>query len=246
MIKGIYQSAAGMLARARHLEVVANNLANSGTTGFRQEAVCFRQTLNSSLAPSNPVTAGEKFVDVEGSGQTTVRQGTLTATGNPLDLALSGDGWFAVETPSGPAYTRDGRFRLNAQGELVTLSGNLVQTLGGTTQIPQGELRISTDGSLVVKNPSGVEQVLDRLRVVTFDPPARLTHARDGLYVTDQEPVEFQYPQVQSGYLEESTVNPVAEMVKMIEISQFYDASARAIQTQDATLGKAVNEVGKA
>lgn len=246
MVKGIYQSAAGMLARQRQLDVVANNLANAGTAGFRQENVCFRESLNSSLAPPNPVTAGERFVEVEGSGERSDRQGTLTPTGNPLDAAIVGDGWFVVETPFGPAYTRDGRFRLNAQGELVTLSGYNVQTLGGTTVLPKGDLHIASDGSLVLKNPGeGPEQVLDRLRVVNFDNSAALTHARDGLYVTNQEASDMQQPSMQVGYVEESTVNVVAEMVKMIEISQFYDASARAIQTQDATLGRAVNDVGK-
>jgi flagellar basal-body rod protein FlgF len=247
MVKGIYQSAAGMLARQRHLEVVANNLANAGTAGFHQENVCFRETLNSSLAPANPVTAGSRFVDVEGSNSQAAQQGTLTSTGNPLDVAIVGKGWFVVETPTGPAYTRDGRFRLNADGELVSLTGYRVQTASGTAMVPQGDVHLATDGSLVVKNPGeGPEQVLDRLKIVDFDNPGSLTHARDGLYVSSKPATDLEQPHLQVGYVEESTVNAVAEMVKMIEINQFYDASVRAIQTQDGTLGKAVNEVGKA
>jgi flagellar basal-body rod protein FlgF len=247
MVKGIYQSGAGMLARQRHLEVVANNLANAGTAGFHQENVCFRETLNSTLAPSNPVTAGSRFVEVEGSNSETNQQGTLTSTGNPLDVAIVGSGWFVLETPTGPAYTRDGRFRLNAAGELVSLTGYKVQTVSGTAMVPQGEAHLATDGALVVKNPGGgPEQVLDRLKIVTFDNPGSLTHARDGLYVSSESPVNLEPPHLQVGYVEESTVNVVSEMVKMIEINQFYDASVRALQTQDGTLGKAVNEVGKA
>jgi flagellar basal-body rod protein FlgF len=247
MVKGIYHSAAGMLARQRHLEIVANNLANANTAGFRQENICFRETLNSSLAPSNPVTGGEKFVDVESTGDRLGRQGTLSPTGNPLDVAIVGEGWFVVETANGPAYTRDGRFSLNAEGELVTLTGYRVQTVGGTLMLPDGQAHFTTDGSLVVKSPGeSPEQVLDRLRVVYFEDPSALRHTSDGLYVSGHEPVELTEPRLQPGYMEESNVNVVAEMVKMIEINQYYDASARALQTQDATLGKAVNEVGKA
>jgi flagellar basal-body rod protein FlgF len=247
MIKGIYQSAAGMLARQRHLEVVANNLANASTAGFHQENVCFRETLNSSLAPANPVTEGSRFVEVEGSNSEAAQQGTLTSTGNPLDVAIVGKGWFAVETPTGPAYTRDGRFRLNAEGELVTLTGYKVQTQNGTAMLPQGDVRLSTDGSLVVKNGGGgPEQALDRLKIVDFGNSAALTHFRDGLYTSRESAQDLEQPRLQVGYVEESTVNAVSEMVKLIEINQFYDASVRAIQTQDSTLGKAVNEVGKA
>jgi flagellar basal-body rod protein FlgF len=246
MIKGIYQSAAGMLARQKHLEVVANNLANVATAGFKQENVCFRETLNSNLAPNVPVTQGARFVDVESGESRVNRQGTLTQTGNPLDAAIVGDGYFTVETPGGPAYTRDGRFHLNTEGELVTLSGYRVLTAGGSNAFPQGDLRLGTDGSLVLKElASGRERVLDRLQVVTFADPTQLEHARDGLFVSKQPPVDLSQVRLEIGCLEESTVNPIAEMVKMIEINQFYDASVRSIQTQDGTLGKAVNEIAK-
>lgn len=246
MVKGIYHSAAGMLARQRQLEVTANNLANATTVGFKQQTLTFKTALNSSLAESRPGAAGERFVDVEGGVQQTLRQGTLSATGNPLDVAIVGEGFFAVETPTGTAYTRDGRFQLNPAGELVTLSGHRVLTAGGTAILPQGELRIGSDGTLLMRNPDGTpDQLLDHLQIVTFADPRRVMHADGGLYLTQQEPIELPNVRLQVGYVEDSTVNVVSEMVKMIETNQYYDASARAIQTQDGTLGKAVNEVGK-
>lgn len=246
MVKGIYHSGAGMLARQRHLEVVANNLANASTVGFKKENVSFQSALSSTLAPARPQAAGESFVEVSGRTQRSGQQGPLQETGNPLDLAIVGEGYFVVETAGGAAYTRDGRFRLNPDGELVTLAGYRVLTEGGTLSLPQGDLRISSDGSLVMNGQEGQpDQVLDRLLIVAFPDPSRLQQANYGLLVTNQEPVEVTEPHVQVGYLEDSNVDAVKEMVQMIEINQYYDASARAIQTQDNTLGKAVNEVGR-
>ncbi len=247
MVKGIYHSAAGMLARQRHLEVVANNLANAKTTGFRQENVAFRSTLNSTLMKSDlPVTAGEKFVDAESGNSPVPAQGPLLATGNPLDVAIHGEGYFVVETEAGLAYTRDGRFQLNEEGELVTYSGHRVLTENGAFIAPQGKLRIASDGSLLVSIPGeNREQILDRMRIVGFPDPEKMTHLQDGFYTSSEEPVDLAPIHLEVGYLEASNVNVVSEMVKMIEINQTYEASARAIQTQDSTLGKAVNEVGK-
>jgi flagellar basal body rod protein FlgG len=244
MVKGIYHAAAGMLARQRHLEVTANNLANAATTGFKHESVCFKSALDSTLIASRPTTAGEKFVEPESSTRM-LNPGAMNATNNPLDVAIVGEGFFVVETANGLAYTRDGRLKLNPNGELVTISGERLCTVGGTSAVPDGDLRIGPDGSLLIRAADGSDQILDRLQIVTFDDPRKLVHAGAGLYITDQEPIELPGVGLQVGYLEESTVNVISEMTKMIEISQLYDASARAIQTQDSTLGRAVNDVGK-
>ncbi|MFH1736023.1 MAG: flagellar basal-body rod protein FlgF [bacterium] len=246
MVKGIYHSAKAMLAGQHHLEVVANNLANASTVGFKQEEIAFRQTLDQSSSSSNPSIAGEKFVTAERGGQGTFKQGVLRETGNPLHVAILGDGYFTVETGNGPAYTRDGRFQLNPEGELVTLSGHRVITAGGTLQIPDGDLRISSDGELVLENEKPAKrQILDRLLVVSFNDPAQLRPVHDGLLTTQQKPGELEEPRLRVGYLEESNVNMVSQMVEMIQIHRFYEASAKAISTQDQILGKAVNEVGK-
>lgn len=246
MIKGIYHSGEGMLAKQRQLEVVANNLANASTIGFKEERVTFKNTLDQASFPPYKYTDGEKFVQAEQDGGVISRQGTLQQTDNPLHAAIVGEGYFAVMTENGLAYTRDGRFELNGEGELVSLTGYRVLTAGGTIQIPEGDLRISPEGELVLtgSGPSQ-ERVLDRLMVVTFDNPGRLKRSRDGLLVTDQKPWEIEEPSLRIGYLEESTVNVVSEMVEMIELNRHYEASAKAIRTQDQTLGKAVNDVGR-
>ncbi|TKJ40287.1 hypothetical protein CEE37_08140 [candidate division LCP-89 bacterium B3_LCP] len=246
MIKGIYHSAEGMLAGQRHLETVSNNLANASTIGYKKEKISFRQALNNSSFPPYPFLSGEKFVQAQRGGQMMNQQGSLKRTDNPLDVAIVGDGFFAVDTGNGLAYSRDGRFALNGEGELVTLTGYPVLTAGGTLQLQDGDLRISPEGELVLyDNGSKREQILDSLMVVAFNDPSQLTPTRDGLLVTDQEPVALDEPVIRVGYLEESTVDVVSGMVEMIELNRMYEASAKAIHTQDQTLSKAVNDVGR-
>ncbi len=246
MVKGIYHSAAGMIAGQRRLEVVANNLANANTTGFKEEKVAFRSRLNAMPLPGSPVTQGEKFVVAERGVYGSDQAGTLEATGNAMHLAIVGSGFFVVETPHGLAYTRDGRFQLNSEGELVTMNGNRVLAEGGAVQIPEGNIRFGPDGSLVYEGEnSQLDRIIDRIRVVTFDDPTSLRPVNNGLLVSQQVPRELTEFRIESGYLEESNVNMVEQMIELIQINKIYEASANAIKTQDATLGKAVNEVGR-
>lgn len=246
MVKGIYHLGAGMIAQQRHLEVVANNLANANTVGFKEERVAFRNALNASSFSPNPVTVGEKFVAATQGVKNPFQQGTLEQTENPLDLAIVGDGYFAVETDGGLAYTRDGRFQLNQEGELVTLNGDHVLTAGGTVQIPQGNIRISSEGEIILADPeSPREQVLDRLSLVTFENPGDLQAGGNGLLFTKQEPLQLDDVKLRVGYVEDSDVDMISQMVDMIQLNRMYDAASKAIQTQDSILGKAVNEVGR-
>jgi flagellar basal-body rod protein FlgG len=246
MIKGIYHSAAGMIANQRQLEIVSNNLANADTAGYKQERVAFRNVLDASPRPEAPVTEGEKFVTSERGLYGVHHQGTFEETQNPLDVAIMGDGFFVVETPHGLAYTRDGRFQLNLDGELTTLTGYRVMTEGGAVQIPEGNLRITTEGELLLQGEDPrLDKVIDRLMLVSFNDPFSLRPTRDGLLVTGQVPHEMEYPRLEPGYVEASNVDVVSAMVEMIQINKLFEASSNAIRTQDASLGKAVNEIAR-
>ncbi len=246
MVKGIYHSAAGMIAQQRQLEVIASNLSNADSMGFKEERVSFRQTLDASPRSEFPITNGESYVVTERGPYGIAQQGTLLATENPLDLAIVGNGFFTVETEQGLAYTRDGRFQLNSEGELVTLSGCRVVTEGGTVQIPDGMLKINQDGELILEGEdSRLDRVIDKLKIVVFDDLAALRPSHDGLIVSQREPMEITQYRVEPGYLEESNVNLISQMIEMIQLNKIYEASSNAIKTQDSTLGKAVNEVGK-
>ncbi len=246
MIKGIYHSAAGMIARQRQMEVIANNLANADTVGFREEIAVFRS--KTPAQADHPVLKGEKLVYAERGIAKTPTFGALRVTDNPLDAAIVGDGYFMIETGNGVAYTRDGRFQISTDGVLVTQAGDPVLTEGGVLQIPEGSsLRVNPDGELIIEGEDGgPDQVIDRLRVVVFPDPGALRPLGDGLFSADQQPLELEEVELKPGYLEDSTVNLVEQMVDMIQVNRLYEASSKAIQTQDATLGKAVNEVGKA
>ena len=240
MIKGIYNSAAGMLPRILKQEVVANNLANAATTGYKKDRVFLNTVLDASLvlqkdALQNPLILSAERVETD------LSQGGLTATGNPLDLALEGSGWFAIDSPTGTMYTRAGAFSMNAQGDLVTASGYRVLGEGGPVNLPEGTVVVTQDGAILVNG-----EELDRLKIVEFEESSALTKVADGLYKAGPGAVETQNTQtrISQGFLENSNVEVIREMVDMITLHRLYQASARALMAQDSTLDKAVNQVG--
>jgi len=244
MIKGLYQAASGMLARQRSLEAITNNLANASTVGFKGEKVVFHAMLNQAIEP-HPVARGQSYPVAEGATTVLTESGTLKPTNNPLDVAIQGQGFFVVDTGAGLAYTRDGRFQLNADGELVTLTGYPIVTERGLSCVPDGELKINQAGELYLKPPDApVEQILDKLLVVGFPSDTKLSHLKDGLLTANAEPIQIENPALQPGFVEESNVNIVEEMAEMLHVNKMYEAAAKTITAQDATLGKAVNEIG--
>ncbi|MFH1862552.1 MAG: flagellar hook-basal body protein [bacterium] len=246
MVKGIYHSAAELLACQKQLEVVANNLANASTVSFKRTEASFTNALDSSMANKHPLNVAERFVELSSGKLRVLQQGPLRETGNPLDVALKGEGFFVVERGGKTAYSRNGSFQLNQDGELVTLNGDRVVMKGNSQSLPNRSLQISSNGQVYVENPAqATNQILDSLQVVTFPDPGQLCSLGDGLYATEQEPIEIPEVQLEVGYLEDSNVNVVEEMVEMILLNRCYDAAAHAIQAQDQTIGKAVNEVGR-
>jgi flagellar basal-body rod protein FlgG len=221
---GIYQAIRGSLIQARRFDIISNNLANVGTTGFKKDTLVFDRTL-------------QEYV------QTDLNQGNLRLTGNPLDIGLEGDGFFRIKTPRGIRYTRSGSFCLNADGELVTKNGDQVLGKNGTIRIGSGNIAIDTQGRITVD-----ETVVDTLSVDTFVRPERLQ--KEGLsyhiYTGDQEEVvKPEKVLVKQGCLEESNVMVVEEMTKMIETLRTYGSYQKIIQTFDETSYKAINEVGR-
>ncbi|MBU1881992.1 flagellar hook-basal body protein [bacterium] len=244
MIKGLYHSATGMLARQRNLEAITNNLANASTVGFKAEKVVFRSMLDQAVEP-HPAAMGQAYPVAESANGGLTENGGLKHTGNPLDVAVQGNGFFVVETGSGLAYTRDGRFQLNASGELVTSTGYRVMTEQGMSYVPDGDLKSNQVGELYLKPADApAEQALDRLLIVGFDSSTKMSHLKDGLLTADQEPIQLELPNLHPGFIEESNVNIISQMADMLHINKLYEAAAKTILAQDTTLGKAVNELG--
>jgi flagellar basal-body rod protein FlgF len=240
MIKGIYNSAAGMLTRMVQQDVIANNLANAATPGYKKDGVFLNTMLEASLVLQKDVNQNPLILDAQ-RVETDMSQGGLRATGNPFDLALQGPGYFAVETPSGTMYTRAGSMTLNAEGELVTLTGHRVLGEGGAIELPPGEFAVSNQGAISV---DGVE--VNRLKIVNFSDPNALIKKADGLFAARPGATETESPEttVSQGFVEDSNVSAIREMVEMINMQQAYQASARALMAQDETLDKTVNQVG--
>lgn len=228
----------------RH-EVLANNLANGSTAGFKRDDVAYPAAPLPvpmplpGLAPApNPLTSVTDPV-----GWTDFSQGPIRGTGRALDAALSGSGFFVVDTPAGPRYTRGGSFEVARDGTL-SLPG-LGPVLGerGAIAVRSADVTISPDGQV-----RDGDRVVDRLRVVDFPRPYRLVKEAGGLFAPvdpGAQPQPAEGTDVIGGSLEASNVDAVRTMVSIIELHRLYETYQRMIQAADETDGQAVNEIGR-
>jgi flagellar basal-body rod protein FlgG len=224
---GIASAANALRYWERRQEVMANNLANANTDGFKAERV-FGRLLEDAL----PIP----------DASTDMRAGTVKPTGEPLDLALDGDGFVVVGTPNGERLARGGSFRLDERGVLTDTHGNEllgekgpIRALGGTISIDRTGL-VAVDG-----------QVVDRLRVETVPPGTRLQHDAGTMFLPDaaRTSVDIADRKVRQGYLEESNVSSVGSMVDMIDIQRTYASVQKVLTTLDSIRGLISNEIAK-
>lgn len=224
MDPAIYDAIRGCLVQQGIFDVVANNLANTGTTGFKKDLL---------------------FLDEAQEAQATsiMAQGNIRHTGNPLDLALAGEGFFKVDTPQGIRYTRNGTFHLNTQGMLITSNGDPVLGEGGPISIEGADITIDATGRIEV---DGTE--VDTLAIVSFEQPENLQKEGVSCYVYEGDESEGSQPKetsVQQGYLEESNVMVTEEMIRMIEALRNFESYVKVLQTFDEVNEEVINEVGK-
>ena len=260
MIEGIFISASGMLPKGSRQEAIANNLANIEVPGFKRDSMFLREVQEAKKRQSGdyPDWRINRF---EGTW-TDFDQGQLKRTGHMFDLAISGKGFFVVDTPDGNQYTRNGTFVRNNEGTLVNLLGYPVLDEGGDEiEVPATFTSPIIDGGGNIKGRDellGIDTNLGRLQIVDFpelydrDFAAQtpyqkvLTKSKDGLFT--QQPGTTQVPaeefEIAQGFLEEANVETVLEMVKMIDVFRSYEADQKALQIQDETLDRAVNDVG--
>jgi flagellar basal-body rod protein FlgG len=259
MVRGIYTSASGMMAQQRTVDVVANNLANVNTNGFKKDVAIFRAApedrffrLNDPLKLPwvNFIVDKRPYIGWSGSGVkpdevfTKHAAGSLKQTMNPLDLAIVGEGFFKVETPQGVRYTRDGAFVIDNQDRIVTSTGFVVMGEDGQPITVKGKtVMFATDGAVLVDGKQA-----GKVQIVQFEEPFMdLKKVGDNLfaeYEGGKPEIKAENPQVIAGYLEGSNVNPVQEMVDMITALRAYETSQRMITSQDGTVDRAINTVG--
>ncbi|MBU0675091.1 MAG: flagellar basal-body rod protein FlgF [Proteobacteria bacterium] len=232
----LLESVEAMLSQEQRMNQIANNLANVDTSGYKRESNTFWEVL---------ITQGDKPQRVGKGVQvvTDASQGRLEPTGNPLDLALAGEGYFRIQTPNGIRYTRDGNFQLNQQGQLSTASGALVMGEGGSIVVSGSNVTIAEDGRVRV---DGV--LVDRIGVARFADLDMLKKEGMNLYrMSDEGAVEVAADNVtiQQGYLEGSNVNTVSEMTDMMALYRDYESQQRAIRIADDLDDQAVRKVGR-
>jgi len=227
-----YIALSRQLALRRQLDMVANNLANVNTPAFKGEKMMFVEFLSE---PQKDVPLS--FVQDRGSARD-LRPGPLTKTGNPLDFAIAEDGYFTVQTDRGPRFTRAGRFHLNSDRELINSQGHaLLTATGQPIVVPPGssEITVASDGTV----SAGTESI-GRIGVAKFANQQGMKREENNLYSSDEAPQPVADARVIQGSLEESNVNSVIELTKMIDIHRTYAANQQLLQEEHQRVRRAI------
>lgn len=253
MNRAIYPILSGAVAQEKQLQVFANNLANVNTAGFKQDQQGFRGLLArggsvgmgaassgiTSTISTRPAGPTERVFTEANGMRTTFEPGRIRITGNPLDVAIQTDGFFEVKTADGVRYTRNGIFSLDSQRRLVTNLGHPVMGTKGEIKVPAGNIQINAEGGIQVDGNS-----IGTIKVVEFPPNEMPQKFAEGLF-NGSKPTVSAKPQLQSGHIEESNVNSLSEMVKMIQGMRSYESAQKLIQTLDHMTDTAIQDLGR-
>ncbi|MFY8114294.1 MAG: flagellar basal-body rod protein FlgF [Rhabdaerophilum sp.] len=232
------------MAIRRELDVIANNVANAQTNGFKRRSADSRE-FQMPKAADETFKRGEdrriSFV-VDRGTPLDMSTGSVEPTGNPLDIAINGDAFMVVQTPNGERYTRNGALMVNANGQLVNSDGFPVLGEQGVYQFNADErdLAVAPDGNITSSNGNR-----GRLRLVRFENPQVLENAGSNLFTTQAPAQPALQARVQSGFLERSNVRPVVEISRMIEVTRQYQTIAGLIGRQDEIRRSAIQRLGE-
>jgi flagellar basal-body rod protein FlgF len=226
MDSGFYAACAALMARSQALDLVANNLANTSTPGYRGQHNIFRSFLATASGHlGSGLNQAVNDFGISGGSQMDLTQGNLEHTGNDFDLAIQGSGFFKVLTTNGPVYTRNGNFQVSAQGQLITAQGDPVMGEQGVIRIVGGPVTVSPDGTISVNGA-----VAGKIKLVEFPPGTALESVGKTYY---SAPAKSEVPAKQStmvqGSLETSNVNPVASAVELVAVQRYAEMMQRAL-----------------
>jgi flagellar basal-body rod protein FlgF len=244
MDNALYVGLSRQIVLRREMDIVANNIANADTNGFKVESLLTAETPSAPASTSqgpNPI----KFVAETGVARD-FGQGALRRTDAPFDVAVEGKGFFKVNTKAGDRFTRDGHFRTDDNGRLVTQAGDPVADDGGgdiTLDLQKGPITIADDGTI----SQGTERVA-KIGVYQFTALGALDKAGGNLYqnVSNQQPVAATDSKVRQGMLEGSNVNPILEITRMIEVSRAYEQTAQMMASEQDLSRNSVARLGRA
>lgn len=225
MDSGYYAAFTGLIARMDALDVVANNLANTSTAGFRGQQEFYEGVTGSSGAPLTPLNIAINNYGVLGGASLDLQQGSLQETGNPLDLGIRGSAFFAVQTPRGVRYTRNGAFHVSATGQIVTQDNDIVLGTAGPIQVPQGDVEIAPDGTVTVAGA-----MAGQLRLADFAPDTRLEPEGNTDFIA---PAGAERPATNSsiaaGMLEASNLSAIKETVNLMVLQRHTELLERTL-----------------
>lgn len=237
----IYIALSRQMALRQQMDVVANNIANASTPGFKSEMTLMTEV-------ELPAERGVKLSYVQDFA--TARDfspGPLRATGNDLDLAIQGDGFFAVQTPDGVRYTRVGRFQINDAGTLVTSQGYAVLAGGGpvTLNPDDGPVHVAEDGSISTDRATGgqQQQVAGKLDIVDFANRGALSPEQDNLFSAGDQTATAATGKIAQRMLEDSNVRPIIEMTSLIQVTRNYQAMQRFMDSEHERQRRAINSI---
>lgn len=253
MIKGLYTAGAGMMLQMAKQDAVANNLANVNTSGYKKQiavARAFPEMLMSRLGEVENKEGVYEPVPVKvigglGTGAaidkiyTDLSMGNIKKTDSPTDLALNSNGYFAVQTDQGERYTRNGQFKINSEGILTTNQGYPVLDTGNQPITIEGEFQVDDLGNITVNN-----ETIAQLKVVSFENAQYLVREGDNLLASEQAGNNLARPGLLQGYIEDSNVNAVKEMVELITVVRSYESLQKVVQAEDETTQAAIDQVG--
>ena len=245
MDNSLLVSLSQQLAAYRAMDVIANNIANASTPGFKRETAKFEEFVTH-VRPSETQTGPQALSFVKDAGVVRdLGQGELTSTGASLDFAINGKGFFAVQTPNGMRYTRDGHFSLNQDGQLVTSDGYAVQGDGGNITITpdDGNVSVGPDGT-ISSILNGASNQIGKLQVMSFPNERAMIKQGTNLYSTTQAATPSAESTVAQRMLEGSNVKPVIEISHMVEVMRAYQMTATLSSSQEQLMRQAIDKLG--
>ena len=240
-----YIALSQQMALRRQMDVIATNIANVSTPGFKAERIMFAELVAGqapySSSPMSGSRPGLSFVNEVGMLRDT-SDGGMTQTGNALDLAINGSGYFVVDTPNGPRYTRQGAFRLNQDGRIVTADGYaLLDAQNRPISVKPGESRIEISTKGAVSTESGE---VGRIQIAQFESEQAMRKIGAGLYDTDQNPIAGD-ADVRQGMIENSNVKAVNEITTMMDILRRYQSAQKIIDSEHDLERKAIDKLSR-
>lgn len=248
MFQGFYNLASGMLTQNRGLNVVSNNLSNLSTAGYKADimtSTTFQQEMmyrNGNQERGNQTQVGNlNMIKVPEQTKTNYEQGGFMSTGNKLDFAINGNGFFRVEAANGYVYTRNGAFYIDGENCLALEGVGKVQGIGGEIYMESDDLLIDGAGGIY----SSEGELIDNIQLVDFENYDSLVKGANGAFTTEAEPIDVENPLILNETLEASNANATQEMQNMITTQRSYQSASQVLKMYDQMMAKATTEIAR-